>query len=309
MLETTFGNRGGHSRSGAVAASGKSTLRTVGETTRRNVSGRVSGASGGSVHRVSGTYGGLVLRCVGGMLCGLLAASGCSGDGSTAVGSATSTFPSTTAASIATAPDATASNLAGPDAAGTDAAGTDPAVQAVTDEPVNGEPAAPAPESTVSVLTAPSTSPATVADPLGEDDEVFAAVRRYFEAVVEANDPPDPAGTLFDEVATPARADALRARAQQNLAARRGIRWPADRQPLMRAPRTVLRHDSIAVVDLCVRDSLVIYDLDSDAAINDSVSYSWVQLTVTDHFGPLLVSQYRTVQEFESEGPCIDAYQ
>ncbi len=144
---------------------------------------------------------------------------------------------------------------------------------------------------------------------LSEDDHVFAAIERYYEVLVEANDPPDPTSTLWDDVTTAKRADALRVKAQQNLAARRGVRWPADRQPLVRAPNTVVRRDSIAVVDICLRDSLVTYDLDTDAVIDDSVLYSWVQLTVTDHFGGLLVSQYNKVQEFESEGPCTAAYQ
>ena len=144
---------------------------------------------------------------------------------------------------------------------------------------------------------------------LSEDDHVFAAIKRYFEAFVEANDPPDPTSKLWDDVATPNRADALRARAEENLAAGRGVRWPGDRQSLVRAPRTILREDSIAVVDTCVRDSLVTYDLNTNAVIDDSVLYFWVQLTVTDHFGGLLVSQYRKVQEFDSEGPCIAAYQ
>ena len=218
-----------------------------------------------------------MLRCVGGMLCAVLVASGCSDDGSTPVESVTTTIPSTTAASMSSVPD-------GSSAPPTALAATPP--------------------------TSPPTAPPTTAvGLLSEDDQVFAAIRRYFEVLVEANDPPDPTSTLWDDVATPDRADALRAKAQENLAARRGVRWPVDRRPLVRAPATVVRRDSIAVVDACVRDNLVAYDLDTGAVIDDSVAYSWVQLTVTDHFGGLLVSQYNKVQEFESEGPCIDAYQ
>ncbi len=289
MLQTTDGTRGGHSRSLAVAASGKSILRTVGETVGRNVSGRVSDASGGSVDRVSGTSGGLVLRCVGGMLCAVLVASGCSDDGSTPVESVTTTIPSTTAASITSVPD------------GSTPLPTTLVAQRST------TPASTAPPTTL--VAAPSTAPpTTTVGLLGEDDHVFAAIRRYFEVLVEANDPPDPNSTLWDDVATPDRADALRAKARENLAARRGVRWPVDRRPLLHAPATVLRRDSIAVVDTCVRDGLVTYDLDTDAVIDDSILYFWAQLTVTDHFGGLLVSQYRKIQEFESEGPCIDAY-
>ncbi|MCQ3807435.1 MAG: hypothetical protein OXB92_01670 [Acidimicrobiaceae bacterium] len=235
------------------------------------------------------------------MLCAVLVASGCSDDGSTPVESVTTTIPSTTAASMSSVPD-------GSSAPPTALAATPP-----TSPPT-------APPTTLAVTpptalaatpsTAPPTAPPTTAvGLLSEDDQVFAAIRRYFEVLVEANDPPDPTSTLWDDVATPDRADALRAKAQENLAARRGVRWPVDRRPLVRAPATVVRRDSIAVVDACVRDNLVAYDLDTGAVIDDSVAYSWVQLTVTDHFGGLLVSQYNKVQEFESEGPCIDAYQ
>ena len=154
----------------------------------------------------------------------------------------------------------------------------------------------------------PPTTLAAAADLLSEDSHVFAAVGDYFDALVEANDPPDPTSGLFSEIATPNLAELLRADTQEHLSARQGIRRPADRQTLMRAPQTVLRRDSIAVVDACIRDNLVVYNLDTGAAEDDSLRYLWVQLTVTDQYGPLLVSQYRKVQEFDSEEPCIGAY-
>ncbi len=285
MLQTTGGTRGGHSRSRAVAASGKSILRTVGETVHRNVPGRVSDASGGSVRRVSGTSGGLVLRCVGGILCAVLVASGCSDDGSTPVESVTTTIPSTTAASIA--PAATETPAAAPTTTTTAATAT----------------------TATGALVAPASPAPATQSLLSEDEHVFAAVERYFEVLVESNDPPDPSSTLWDDVTTPDRAEALRARAQENLDARRGVRWPPDRQQLVLSPQTVAREGTIAVVDFCLRDSLVTYDLSTDSVIDDSVSFAWMQLTVTDHFGGLLVSQYNRVQEFESEGPCLAAYQ
>ena len=234
------------------------------------------------------------------MLCAVLVASGCGDDGNNAVESVTTTIPSTTAAPI------TASSLSPTVAPLSTAAPSSTTVTATTAATSTTA----APPATVAAST-PATSVAAVGTgrSLSEDEAVFAAVRRYFEVLVEANDPPDPASTLWDDVTTAGRADALRAKAQENLAALRGVRWPSDRQPLVRAPNTVLRQGSIAVVDACVRDNLVTYDLDTDAVIDDSVLYFWVQLTVTDHFGGLLVSQYRRVQEFESEGPCIAAYQ
>ncbi|MDE0700095.1 MAG: hypothetical protein F4Y27_06760 [Acidimicrobiaceae bacterium] len=234
-------------------------------------------APGGSVCRVSGTFGGLVLRCVGGMLCAVLVASGCSDDGSNAVESVTTTFPSTTAVPINTSSPATV-----------------PAATTVT-PPTS--------------LPAENAAPIPTGAPLSEEQQVFSAIERYYEVLVEANDPPTEDSLLWDDVATPNRAAALRVKAQENLAARRGIRWPENRQPLVHAPSTVLRQDSIAVVDVCLRDNLETYDLDTDAVIDESVSYAWVQLTVTDHFGGWLVSQYRTVQQFESQEPCVASYQ
>ena len=159
------------------------------------------------------------------------------------------------------------------------------------------------------LATTPSTAPPTTAAALlSEDDHVFAAIKRYFDVIVEVNDPPNPDSPLFDDIAAPKHAADLRGKARENLTLGRGIRVPADRQPFVRAPHTVLRQDSIAVVDLCLRDNLETYDLSTDAVVDGSVTHSWVQLTVTDHFGGLLVSQYNTVQRFDSGEPCLAAY-
>ncbi|MCY3849749.1 MAG: hypothetical protein OXF75_02965 [Acidimicrobiaceae bacterium] len=206
------------------------------------------------------------------MLCAVLVASGCSEDGSNAVESVTTTFPSTTAVPMTTAVPSTLP-----------AASTLPLA------------AAEAPRGAGSLL--------------GEEEQMSAAIVYYFEVLAKANDPPDPHSLLWDDVATPNRAAALRAEAQENLTARRGFRRPEDRQRLVYAPSTVLRQDSIAVVNLCLRDNLETYDLDTDAVIDESVSYTWVQLTVTDHFGGWLVSQHRTVQQFESQELCAASYQ
>lgn len=288
MLRTTSGTKGGLFPRRVEAPLSGLILRSVGGMVSRKVPCRVSDAPGGSVRRVSGTLGGLVLRCVGGMLCAVLVASGCSDDGSNAAESVTTTIPPTTAAPITTVPTTTAPPT------------------------TKGPPITVSPTTTVtpSTSSAPTTAPAiTSGVPLNEEEQIFAAIERYYEVLVEANDPPNPQSPLWDEIATPKRAGALRAKAQENLAANRGVRWPEDRQPLVQAPQTVLRQESIAVVDLCLRDNLETYDINSRAVIDDSVSYAWAQLTVTDHFGGWLVSQYRTVQKFESQEPCIAAYQ
>lgn len=289
MLRTTGGTRGGSFPCRVQAALSGLKLRSIGGKASRNVPCRVSDAPGGSVCRVSENSGGLVLRCVGGMLCAVLVASGCSDDGSNAVESVTSTFPSTTAVPITTQPPTTPAPT-------TDA----PRISA------SPPPTSSTPSTLPPATIAPSSSPGVE---LSEQQRIFAAIERYYEVLVEANDPPAQHSLLWDDVATPNRAAALRVKAQENLAARRGIRWPEDRQPLVRAPSTVLRQDSIAVVDVCLRDNLETYDLDTDAVTDDSVSYAWAQLTVTDHFGGWLVSQYRTVQQFETEELCVASYQ
>ena len=266
----------------------------------RKIPCRVSDVPGGSVRRVSGTLGSLVLRCVGGMLCAVLVASGCSDDGSNAAESVTTTIPPTAAAPITTAPATTTVPMTTLSPATT--------VRATTAPPTT-EAATPSTAPPTTEAAIPSTAPPTTAAALlSEDDHVFAAIERYFEVIVEANDPPNPDSPLFDGIASPWHAVDLRRDAREHLTLGRGIRLPADRQPFVRAPNTVVRRDSIAVVDICLRDNLETYDLNTDAVIDDSVVYSWVQLTVTDYFGGLLVSHFNTVQKFDSEEPCIAAY-
>ena len=300
MLRTTSGTRGGLFPRRVEAPLSGLTLRSVGGMVSRKVPCRVSDAPGGSVRRVSGTLGGLVLRCVGGMLCAVLVASGCSDDGSNAAESVTTTIPPTTAAPITTVPATTTVPMTTLPPATT--------VRATTAPPTT-EAAIPSTAPPTTEAATPSTAPPTTAAALlSEDDHVFAAIKRYFDVIVEVNDPPNPDSPLFDDIAAPKHAADLRGKARENLTLGRGIRVPADRQPFVRAPHTVLRQDSIAVVDLCLRDNLETYDLSTDAVVDGSVTNSWVQLTVTDHFGGLLVSQFNTVQKFDSEEPCIAAY-
>ena len=300
MLRTTSGTRGGLFPRRVEAPLSGLILRSVGGMVSRKVPCRVSDAPGGSVRRVSGTLGGLVLRCVGGMLCAVLVASGCSDDGSNAAESVTTTIPPTTAAPITTVPATTTVPMTTLPSATT--------VRATTAPPTT-EAAIPSSAPPMTEAAIPSSAPPTTAAALlSEDDHVFAAIERYFEVVVEVNDPPNPNSPIFDDIASPWHAVDLRRNARENLTLGRGTRVPADRQPFVRAPNTVVRRDSIAVVDICLRDNLETYDLNTDAVIDDSVAYSWVQLTVTDHFGGLLVSQFNTVQKFDSEEPCIAAY-
>ena len=312
MLRTTSGTRGGLFPRRVEAPLSVLVLRSVGGMVSRKIPCRVSDAPGGSVRRVSGTLGGLVLRCVGGMLCAVLVASGCSDDGSNAAESVTTTIPPTAAAPITTAPaTATVPMTSLPPATTVRATTAPPTTEAATPStapPTTGAATPSTAPPTTEAVTPSTAPPTTAAALLSEDDHVFAAIDRYFEVIVEANDPPNPDSPLFDDIASPARAAELRGMARENLTLGRGIRLPADRQPFVRAPHTVLRQDTIAVVDLCLRDNLETYDLNTDAVIDDSVVYSWVQLTVTDHFGGLLVSQFNTVQRFDSEEPCRAAY-
>lgn len=240
------------------------------------------------------------------MLCAVLVASGCSDDGSNAVESVTTTFPSTTAVPITASPSAFA----------VDGYETTARANTSTLPPANDP-------SQSTALPSPSTAPANGSSSLSstdtatttstglqlsEEEQIFTAIERYFEVLAEANDPPLPDSPLWNDVAAPNLVPDLRAEAGENLAAGIGVRRAEDRQSLVRAPSTILRQDAIAVVDVCLRDDLETYDLDTDTVIDDSVSFVWVQLTVTDQFGGWLVSQHRTIQRFDSEEPCVASY-
>ncbi len=283
MLRTTSGTRGGLLPRRVEAPLSVLVLRSVGGMVSRKVPCRVSDAPGGSVRRVSGTLGSLVLRCVGGMLCAVLVASGCSDDGSNAAESVTTTIPPTTAAPITASPTTT----------------VPPTTTTVT-------------PSTMSLVpTTPPTSaaPTTTGVPMSEEQQIFAAIERYYEVLIEANDPPDPASPLWDEVAVPEFADRLRAKARENLEVRKAVRWAEDRQPWVKSPHIVWRQGSIAVVDLCLRNNGVLYDIGTKEIIDDSVGYYWRQVTVSNHYGSWLVSGNQTVQKFDAEEACIASYQ
>ena len=300
MLRTNGGTRGGLIQRRVAAALSGLVLRSVGGMASREVPCRVSDAPGGSVRRVSGTLGGLVLRCVGGMLCAVLVASGCSDDGSNAVESVTTTIPPTTAAPITTSPATTA---VPPTAVPPTAVPPTAVPPTTTATPITTA------ESTTT-LSPPTTAPATTTGaPLSEEEEIFAAIARYYEVLVDANNPPDPASPLWEEVLVPARAELHRAKARQNLEQRLGARWAEDRQPHVRSPQIIVRQGSLAVVDLCVRNSDVVYDLDTNEIIDDSVGYYWRQVTATSSFGPWLVSQDQRVEQFDTEEACIASYQ
>ena len=219
------------------------------------------------------------------MLCAVLVASGCSDDGSNAAESVTTTIPPTTAAPITTVP-----------------------------APTNVSPTTATPSTVSLVPTTPPTSAApttttTTGVPLSEEQQIFAAIERYYEVLIEANDPPDPASPLWDEVAVPEFADSLRAKARENLEVRRAVRWAEDRQPWVKSPHIVWRQGSIAVVDLCLRNNGVLYDLGTKEIIDDSVGYYWRQVTVSNRYGNWLVSGTQTVQKFDAEEACIASYQ
>lgn len=277
MLRTTGGTRGGSFPCRVQAAFSGLKLRSIGGKASRNVPCRVNDAPGGSVCRVSGTFGGLVLRCVGGMLCAVLVASGCSDDGSNAVESVTTTFPSTTAVPITTSTPATV-----------------PAATTVT--PPTSLPAA-------------NAAPIPTGAPLSEEQQVFSAIERYYEVLVEANDPPDPDSPLWDQVAAPEFADRLKAIARGSLEDRIAVRWAEDRQPWVKSPSVVWKQGSLVVVDLCLRNNGVLYDLDTGEIIDDSIGYYWRQVTVSNRSGNWLISENRLVQKFEAQETCIASYQ
>ena len=290
MLRTTSGTRGGLFPRRVEAPLSVLVLRSVGGMVSRKIPCRVSDAPGGSVRRVSGTLGGLVLRCVGGMLCAVLVASGCSDDGSNAAESVTTTIPPTTAAPINTAPAPT---------------NVSPTTTTATPSTVSLVPTTP-PTSAAPTTTTTTT---TTGVPLSEEQQIFAAIERYYEVLIEANDPPDPASPLWDEVAVPEFADRLRAKARENLEVRKAVRWAEDRQPWVKSPHIVWRQGSIAVVDLCLRNNGVLYDLGTQEIIDDSVGYYWRQVTVSNRYGNWLVSGNQTVQKFDAEEACIASYQ
>jgi hypothetical protein len=164
--------------------------------------------------------------------------------------------------------------------------------------------------STTSTTVAPTTTepPSKTVAALTDEEQIIAIVERFYEVVVEANNPPVLDDPIWDEVATLDFADGLRDLAPRSIGEREGARHPDPAPPAVVNPSALTIDDELAVLNMCLRDDSILYDLDTDEILNDEVLFFWKQIYFARTSDGWLVSDTNTIQEFTEEQPCVDAY-
>jgi len=164
--------------------------------------------------------------------------------------------------------------------------------------------------STISTTVVPTTTeaPTTTVSELTDEEQIIAVVERFYEVIVEANNPPILDNPIWDEVANGEFATDLRGRAVQSLEERHGLRNPENDPPPVNQPEMAFMEPGSAILDICHRDDAILFDLDTGETINDEVIFNWTQLWITKVDGQWLIDRANSVEQFDSEASCVDSY-
>ena len=327
MLRIPQRRTGGHSLCRIGAALQELRRRSSGGLARCNVSPRGSDTSSSSRHRVSGNFGGLVLRCVVGMLSIVLVTSGCGENGitqsvggtvpTTTVAPTTPTTPPSTSAPATTSEATTRPTAPSTSAVSTTTMSADPtSTTTTTSSKVSTSTVPASTEATPTTLTPTTSSPPGSAPSANQnyasasvEQQIFATIVEYYDVWLAANNPPNPNSPLWDNVVGSKLAAQLSAEIQANLDAKRGVRWPEDRQAMVRLPWVLYGEGPVFIVNFCLFDNVVHYDLATNEVLDDSASYRSQQLTLSNASG-----RWRVIQDSFAQGtfdvdPVTDGYE
>ena len=164
---------------------------------------------------------------------------------------------------------------------------------------------APTTSSTTTSTQAPTT---TTADPEPSDeDQILDLVRRYWDVVVEANNPPDPDSALWETVASGQALEGVRDQSRRWLEERRGLRHPSPRQEQLSKVEILVLEDGVAVVDVCLRDDGILHNIDTGDVVDDEVIHLWIQV-YAQYEDRWLVSEVQTIEQFDQEAACAGSF-
>ena len=141
-----------------------------------------------------------------------------------------------------------------------------------------------------------------------DEDQIMAVVRRFYEVAIEANNPPNPNSSLWTEVATDELTATVSARSAEKLASGEGTRLAESSFDSVIAPKLVLLEADMAVINTCIRDDAVRYDLATGEVLDSTVGFVWVQHGLTRTGAGWRISTTNNVSQFDQEGPCVSEY-
>lgn len=147
---------------------------------------------------------------------------------------------------------------------------------------------------------APSPSP-TAPDPAAE--EVLAAYRGYWDAFLEANDPPDETSPTLQTYATGEAYEAVFDATQTNRLGGQAVRLPEGSVSRREVEVVSLEADRASVRD-CAVDDAVVVDLDSGEVLDDDVVTRLATGELVREGGGWKVSFTRVEQTWEGAAGC-----
>lgn len=149
---------------------------------------------------------------------------------------------------------------------------------------------------------APAPSPTAAApDPAAE--EVLAAYRGYWDAFLEANDPPDETSLALQTYATGEAYEAVFDATQTNRLGGRAVRLPEGSVSRREVEVVSLEGDGASVRD-CAVDDAVVVDLDSGEVLDDDVVTRLATGELVREAGGWKVSFTRVEQTWEGVAGC-----
>ncbi len=168
-------------------------------------------------------------------------------------------------------------------------------------------PAVPSPIKPTSEEAAPPEriEPTESADPVLE--EVLTAYLGYWQAILEANDPPDEFHPALERYATGEAFESVFEAAQTNRLAGRALLLPEDSVSEHRAEVISIEGDTATVRDCAIDDGLVV-DVETGEVVNDDVVTRLATGTLRRVDGQWKVATTRVEQSWEGVAGCaLDA--
>lgn len=143
----------------------------------------------------------------------------------------------------------------------------------------------------------------TTEQPSAEQAAVLDAYQGYWNAILEANDPPSEQHPALGRFATGEAFESVFEAAQTNRLAGRALRLPADSISEHRAEVTSIDGDTAAVRDCAIDDGLVV-DVESGDVVNDEVVTRLATGTLQRVDGQWKVATTRVEESWQGVAGC-----
>jgi hypothetical protein len=149
----------------------------------------------------------------------------------------------------------------------------------------------------------PGGEPSATAGDNATQQAVLAAYQGYWDAILAANDPPDPSHPALRRYATGAAYESVIKATHTNRLARRAVRLPPNSISTHRAQVVSIQGDTATVRDCAIDDGLVV-DMDTGGVVNDVVATQLRTATLLRESGVWKVANTVLEQRWEGVAGC-----